>query len=99
MPALKLEQVQAAMRAMTDKAMETPAEPVAMAIVDAAGNLAQLTGLGTLHVVAHFALEVFADTPALPFVLLAVGFASLGLTRAWQQSGSAQRLEQWVDGP
>ncbi len=36
---LKMEQVQAAMKAMMDKAMEKPNEPVAMAIVDAAGNL------------------------------------------------------------
>ena len=36
---LKMVQVQAAMKAMMDKAMEKPNEPVAMAIVDAAGNL------------------------------------------------------------
>ena len=38
-PALKLEQVQAAMAAMMRKAQETPDAPVAMAIVDATGNL------------------------------------------------------------
>ena len=36
---LKLEQVQAAMKAMLDKAMQAPNEPVAIAIVDAAGDL------------------------------------------------------------
>ena len=36
---LALEQVQAAMKAMMDKAMEKPNEPVAMAIVDGTGNL------------------------------------------------------------
>ena len=36
---LKLDQVQAAMKAMLDKAMQTPNEPVAIAIVDAAGDL------------------------------------------------------------
>ena len=36
---LTMAQVQAAMQAMMAKAMETPNEPVAMAIVDAAGNL------------------------------------------------------------
>ena len=36
---LKSEQVQGAIKAMMDKAMQTPNEPVAMAIVDAAGNL------------------------------------------------------------
>ena len=34
-----MKQVQAAMKAMMDKAMEAPGEPVAMAIVDATGNL------------------------------------------------------------
>ena len=38
-PTLKLEQVQAAMAAMMRKAQETPEAPVAMAIVDATGNL------------------------------------------------------------
>ena len=38
-PTLKLEQVQAAMAAMLRKAQETPEAPVAMAIVDATGNL------------------------------------------------------------
>ena len=36
---LNMENVLAAMNAMMDKAMKTPNEPVAMAIVDAAGNL------------------------------------------------------------
>lgn len=36
---LKMEQVQAAMKAMMDKAMERPNEPIAMCIVDATGNL------------------------------------------------------------
>lgn len=38
-PALKLQQVQAAMAAMLAKAQQTPDAPVAMAIVDATGNL------------------------------------------------------------
>ena len=38
-PALKLSQVQASMAAMLAKAQETPDAPVAMAIVDATGNL------------------------------------------------------------
>ena len=36
---LKLEQVQAAMKAMMEKGQQTPDAPVAMAIVDSAGNL------------------------------------------------------------
>ncbi len=36
---LKLEQIQEAMKAMMDKGQQTPDAPVAMAIVDSAGNL------------------------------------------------------------
>lgn len=36
---LSLTQVQAAMKAMMDKAIQTPDKPVAIAIVDASGNL------------------------------------------------------------
>lgn len=39
MPTLTFAQVQAAMQAMIAEAMKLPNEPVAMAIVDAAGNL------------------------------------------------------------
>ena len=39
MPGLTMQQVQSAMKAMMDKAMETPNEPVAMAVVDSTGNL------------------------------------------------------------
>jgi len=38
-PSLSFAQIQAAMQAMINRAMQTPAEPVAMAIVDATGNL------------------------------------------------------------
>ena len=46
-PSLSFAQVQAAMQAMADRAMQTPEEPVAMAIMDATGNLvayATMTG-------------------------------------------------------
>ena len=36
---LTMERVQAAMKAMMDEAMKKPNEPIAMCIVDAAGNL------------------------------------------------------------
>ena len=49
-PLLKMEQVQAAMKAMMDKAMQTPNEPVAMAIVDAAGNLEAYAKLDNLRI-------------------------------------------------
>jgi uncharacterized protein GlcG (DUF336 family) len=45
-----MENVQAAMRTMIDKAMETPNEPVAMAIVDAAGNLEAYAKLDNLRI-------------------------------------------------
>jgi glc operon protein GlcG len=38
-PALRLAQIQAAMQAMMARAMQTPEAPVAMAVVDATGNL------------------------------------------------------------
>ena len=47
---LKMEQVQAAMKAMMDKAMEKPNEPVAMAVVDAAGNLEAYAKMDNLRI-------------------------------------------------
>ena len=49
-PLLKREQVQAAMKAMMDKAMLTPAEPVAMAIVDSTGNLEAYAKMDNLRI-------------------------------------------------
>lgn len=49
MPGFNVEQVQAAMKAMMEKAMETPNEPVAMAIVDAGGNLEAYAKLDNLR--------------------------------------------------
>jgi len=45
-----MKQVQAAMSAMIEKAMQTPGEPVAMAIVDAAGNLEAYAKLDNLRI-------------------------------------------------
>lgn len=47
---LTTKQIQAAMKAMMEKAMETPAEPVAMAIVDAAGNLEAYAKMDNLRI-------------------------------------------------
>ncbi len=47
---LKMQQVQAAMKAMMEKAMEKPNEPVAMAIVDAAGNLEAYAKMDNLRI-------------------------------------------------
>ena len=47
---LKAEQVQAAMKAMWDKAMEKPNEPIAMCIVDSAGNLEAYAKMDNLRI-------------------------------------------------
>ena len=49
-PFLSFEQVRAAMNAMIDKAMQTPAEPVAMAIVDDTGNLVAYAKMDNLRI-------------------------------------------------
>ncbi len=50
MSAPTMAQVQAAMEAMINKAMETPNEPVAMAIVDSAGNLLAYLTMDNLRI-------------------------------------------------
>jgi len=47
---VKMEQVKATMKAMMAKAMEKPNEPVAMAIVDAAGNLEAYAKMDNLRI-------------------------------------------------
>lgn len=47
--ALSFTQVQAAMKAMIDQAMQTPDEPVAMAIVDDTGNLVAYAKMDNLR--------------------------------------------------
>ncbi len=49
-PFLSFEQVRAAMSAMIDKAMQTPDEPVAMAIVDDTGNLVAYAKMDNLRI-------------------------------------------------
>ena len=49
-PFLSCEQVRAAMSAMIDKAMQTPDEPVAMAIVDDTGNLVAYAKMDNLRI-------------------------------------------------
>jgi glc operon protein GlcG len=46
---LHFPQIQAAMQAMIDRATQTPAEPVAMAIVDATGNLLAYAAMDNLR--------------------------------------------------
>jgi glc operon protein GlcG len=48
-PSLSFTQVQAAMQAMINQAMQTPAEPVAMAIVDGTGNLLAYASMDNLR--------------------------------------------------
>ena len=47
---LKMDQVQAAMKAMMDKAKEKPSEPIAMCIVDATGNLEAYAKMDNLRI-------------------------------------------------
>lgn len=49
-PSLKLENIQRAMAAMMMKAQETPDAPVAMAIVDSAGNLEAYAKMDNLRI-------------------------------------------------
>ena len=49
-PFLSFEQVRAAMSAMIEKAMQPPAEPVAMAIVDDTGNLVAYAKMDNLRI-------------------------------------------------
>ena len=48
-PALRFPQIQAAMQAMIARATQTPAEPVAMAIVDATGHLLAYAAMDNLR--------------------------------------------------
>ncbi len=49
-PFLSFDQVRAAMSAMIDKAMQTPDEPVAMAVVDDTGNLVAYAKMDNLRI-------------------------------------------------
>ncbi len=49
-PFLSFDQVQAAMKAMTDKAMQSPGEPVAMAVVDDTGKLVAYAKMDNLRI-------------------------------------------------
>ena len=48
-PSLNFAQVRAAMEAMIDRAMQLPEEPVAMAIMDATGNLVAYAAMDNLR--------------------------------------------------
>lgn len=57
--------VQAAMKAMMDKAMETPDEPIAMCIVDAAGNLEAYAKMDNLRMFSRRHAQRKAYTSAI----------------------------------
>ena len=54
---LSFAQAQAAMKAMIDRAMQTPEEPVAMAIVDDTGNLVAFAKMDNLRLFSRHALR------------------------------------------
>ena len=62
---LKMKQVQAAMKAMMDKALEKPNEPVAIAIVDAAGNLEAYAKMDNLRIFSRRHAQRKAYTSAI----------------------------------
>jgi len=62
---LRMEQVQAAMKAMVDKAMEKPNEPIAMCIVDAAGNLEAYAKMDNLRMFSRRHAQRKAYTAAI----------------------------------
>ncbi len=62
---LKMEQVQAAMKAMMDKAMEKTNEPIAMCIVDATGNLEAYAKMDNLRIFSRRHAQRKAYTAAI----------------------------------
>ena len=62
---LKTEQVQAAMKAMMDKAMEKPNEPIAMCVVDATGNLEAYAKMDNLRIFSRRHAQRKAYTAAI----------------------------------
>ncbi len=62
---LTMEMVQAAMKAMMDKAMEKPTEPIAMCIVDAAGNLEAYAKMDNLRMFSRRHAQRKAYTSAM----------------------------------
>ena len=62
---LSMEMVQAAMKAMMDKAMETPDEPIAKCIVDAAGNLEAYAKMDNLRMFSRRHAQRKAYTSAM----------------------------------
>ena len=62
---LKMEQIQAAMKAMMDKAMEKPNEPIAMCIVDAAGTIEAYAKMDNLRMFSRRHAQRKAYTAAI----------------------------------
>ncbi len=62
---LTMEMVQSAMKAMMDKAMEKPDEPIAMCIVDAAGNLEAYAKMDNLRMFSRRHAQRKAYTSAM----------------------------------
>ena len=62
---LRFPQIQAAMQAMIARATQTPAEPVAMAIVDATGNLLAYAAMDNLRLLSRRHALRMASTAAI----------------------------------
>ena len=98
-PCLSFTQIQAAMQAMIEQAMQLPEEPVAMAIVDPTGNLLAYNTMDNLRLYsrrhalrkAYTAAILGMDTGATPSGCTARGAASA----RWATPSSRSDREAW----
>jgi glc operon protein GlcG len=88
-PALSFEQVQNAMKAMIDEAMKTPHEPVAMAIVDDAGNLMAFAKMDNLR--------LYSRRHAVRKAYTAVIFGMDSIVHAEQLHGQGRSISETGD--
>jgi len=88
-PCLSFTQIQAAMQAMIEKAMQLPEEPVAMAIVDATGNLLAYNTMDNLRLYSRRHALRKAYTAAM--LGLDTGAHAQRLPRCWKTCGRARR--------
>lgn len=88
-PILSFEQVQNAMKAMIDEAVKTPHEPVAMAVVDDAGNLMAFAKMDNLR--------LYSRRHAIRKAYTAVIFGMDSITHAEQLHGQGRSISETGD--
>ena len=95
-PSLTFEQAQAAMQAMISQAMQTPEEPVAMAIADDTGNLVAYAKMDNLRL---FIAMPFARSTAPPArAQIAAHMPSDCTARGKHQRVGRPQLDPWTGG-